>query len=129
MHHIHARSRLECAPLDQAIIRKTVLKLFRRRNDYGTDDLTELVAQLAALGVINAKQLSAIMKKHRRLLREDEERRMAHTETRWLVTEMGWEGIDVHANKSWFSVAGLVRNAMELEFGKRASALWTYDEA
>ncbi len=125
MPHRHARSRAENVRLTPRIVRKTVLSLFRRRNDYGSEDLTEILAQLEPLGVTTAKQLRLIMKRHRRSLRQDEKRRMSNAETRWLAGEMQGLGLDTHANKSWFGIPGLVRQAMELELGDKAAAQWT----
>jgi len=59
------------------------------------------------------------MKKHRRSLLEEENIKMSHSETLWLRSE-GYVGIDTLARKSWLAVPGLVRQAMELEFGEEA---------
>lgn len=128
MRHLPARTRLDSRPLTPERIRKIVLPLFRRRHAYGTEDGVELVLQLAALEVTNSKQLRIIMKRHRRALLQDENRRMSRLETRWIAEETGGVGIDVHSSTSWFTIAGLARQAMELEFGERAAALWTATE-
>lgn len=46
---------------------------------------------------------------------------MPRPETLYLAKEFGWGGVDVHANKSWFAIPGLVRQALELEYGEEAS--------
>lgn len=61
------------------------------------------------------------MKKHRRALLVDEKVRMSRAETLWLYQEIGSVGLDVLSEKSWHVIPGLVRQAMELEFGEQAA--------
>lgn len=120
MKHRKSRDRADERDLDPMIIRKMVISLFHRRNDYGDASVSELVPELRRFGVTTQKQFRLLMKKHRRALRKDEERRMQRAETLYLAKELGWKGIDVHANKSWYAVSGLVRQALELEYGEQA---------
>lgn len=121
MNSLSARARIDNAAISPEIIRKIVLSLFHRRHDYGGGDISELLPELEKFGITTVKPFRLLMKKHRRALREDEERKMPRAETLYLAKEFGWEGLDIHANKSWFTILGLVRQAMSLEFGEEAS--------
>ena len=120
MRHRKSRDRVDGRELDSMIIRKVVLSLFHRRNDYGDASVSELIPELRKFGVTTQKKFRLLMKKHRRALHEDEGRRMQRAETSYLAKELGWLGIDVHANKSWCAIPGLVRQALELEYGEEA---------
>ena len=120
MNHVPARVRVDERAVSTEVIRKVVLSLFRRRRDYGNPDLSELLPELGRFGVTTSKQFRLLMKKHRRAIREDEERKMSRAKTIYFSEELGWEGLDAHACKAWFSVSGVVREAMELEFGEEA---------
>lgn len=121
MNSLTARTRIDNTAVSPELIRKIVLSLFRRRNDYGSGSISELLPELSKFGITTVKQFRLLMKKHRRALREEEEIKMLRAETVYLAKELDWEGLDIHANKSWFSILGLVRRAMELEFGMEAS--------
>lgn len=116
-----ARARLDDSAISPEVIRNVVLSLFGRRHDYGDGSVSELVSELNRFGITTRKQFRLLMKKHRRVIREDEERKMPRPETLYLAKEFGWGGVDVHANKSWFAIPGLVRQALELEYGEEAS--------
>ncbi len=120
MRHQGARAKAELASLDAEAIRTVVRPLFRRRNDYSEATLDELPAELRRFGILTVKDLRLLMKKHRRALLDDENVRMSRAETLWLNQEINLVGLDAFAGKSWFSFAGLVRQAMELEFGEDA---------
>ncbi|KLI98989.1 hypothetical protein [Luteimonas sp. FCS-9] len=115
--HIGARSKLDAAALDAEKIVRTVRPLFHRRNDYGRHTLDELPGELRRFGVVTVKALRMLMKRHRRTLLADEKVRMGRAELRWLSQELGGEGVDTYAGTSWRAIPGLVRQAMELEFG------------
>lgn len=120
MRHQNARAKADLASLDAKAIRAVVHPLFRRRNDYSEAALDELPAELSRFGILTVKNLRLLMKKHRRVLLNDESIRMSRAETLWLKQEINFAGLDAFAGKSWFSFAGLVRQAMELEFGEDA---------
>ncbi|WP_155944750.1 hypothetical protein [Pseudoxanthomonas sp. Root630] len=46
---------------------------------------------------------------------------MSRAETLYLSREAGFGGVDTFSGKSWFALPGLVRSAMELEFGEAAA--------
>ena len=121
MKHMSAREKVDSAPLDAESIRRTVRPLFRRRNDYRVASFDELPAELSRFGITTVKDLRLLMKKHRRTLLTEESVKMGRAETLWLAGEGEFSGIDTLSGKSWFALPGLVRGAMELEFGEEAA--------
>ena len=121
MKYSRARKTIDSTPLDAEIIRKTVRSLFRRRNDYSVETMDELPGELRRFGVITVRDLRLLMKRHRRSLLMDENVHMNRAEVLWLLCDTGSAGIDTHAGKSWYAIPGLVRQAMELEFGEDAA--------
>lgn len=120
MRHQRARAKADLASLDAKTIYKVVRSLFRRRNDYSQATLDELPSELGRFGILTVKDLRLLMKRHRRTLLKDEKIRMSRAETLWLTHEADSAGLDAFAGKSWYAVPGLVRQAMELEFGEEA---------
>jgi len=125
MKHQTARERMNSVPLDHKSIRRIVRPLFRRRNDYSLRTMERLPDELRRFGIMTAKDLRLLMKRHRRSLLLDENRRMSRAETLYLSREAGFGGVDTFAGKSWYAIPGLVRSAMELEFGEAAAVYVT----
>lgn len=121
MRHQRARAKADLAPLDARTIGMVVRPLFRRRNDYSQATLDELPSELSRFGVLTVKDLRLLMKKHRRTLLENEKTRMRHAEVSWLGQQADSAYFDAFAGRSWYALPGLVRQAMELEFGKEAA--------
>lgn len=117
MKMLHARAVKDMEEVTPAAMRKIVRSLFSRRHDYGDFDLLEVVAELHQLGISTLKQLRLLLKKHRRSILNDERRRMSRAETVYLLSQFDSRGIDSHTNTSWFAIPGLVREALEKEFG------------
>lgn len=121
MRHQRARAKADLAPLDARTIGMVVRPLFRRRNDYSQATLDELPSELSRFGVLTVKDLRLLMKKHRRTLLENEKTRMRGAEVSWLGQQADSADFDAFAGKSWYALPGLVRQAMELEFGEEAA--------
>lgn len=117
MKKLHARAVKEMGEITPDAIRKVVLSLFCRRHDYGDFDLSAVLAELAQLGISTIKQLRLLLKKHRRSILNDERSRMTHAETVHLLSWFDSRGIDSHTNTAWFAIPGVVREALEKEFG------------
>lgn len=117
MKKLRARAIKDTGEVTPAAMRKVVLSLFRRRHDYGDFDLSEVVAELDQLGISTLKQLRLLLKKHRRSILNEERRRMTRAETVHLLSQFDSRGIDSHTNTAWFAIPGLVREALEKEFG------------
>ncbi len=117
MRHSHSRAKIDLEPVTTAAIKKIVRGLFHRRHDYGDFDLTEVAAELEELGVSSIKQLRHLMKKHRRAILKDEREQMSRAETLYLLAEFGPQGLETHTNTSWFAIPGVIREALEKEFG------------
>lgn len=117
MKKLRARATKDMGEITPDAIRKVVLSLFRRRHDYGDFDLSSVVAELGQLGISTVKQLRLLLKKHRRAILNDERSRMTGAETVHLLSWFDPRGIDSHTNTAWFAIPGLVREALEKEFG------------
>lgn len=83
--------------------------------------MEELPDELRRVGIVTAKDLQLLMKRHRRSLLQEENIRMSRAEAVYLCREAGFGGIDTHSCKSWYAIPGLVRAAMELQFGEMAA--------
>ncbi len=121
MRHQSARVKAELAPLNTKTIGMVVRPLFRRRNDYSQATLDELPSELSRFGILTVKDLRLLMKRHRRALLKDENIRMRRAEVLWLSQQADSANLDAFAGKSWYALPGLVRRAMELEFGEEAA--------
>lgn len=119
--HQSARAKAELTPLDAKTIGMVVRSLFRRRNDYSQATLDELPSELIRFGILTMKDLRLLMKRHRRALLNDENIKMRRAEVSWLSQQADSAGLDAFAGKSWYSLPGLVRQAMEREFGEEAA--------
>ncbi|OEZ01262.1 hypothetical protein BIY45_07460 [Stenotrophomonas sp. BIIR7] len=117
MRRSNARARKDLQALDPPALRRVVLSLFRRRNDYGSFDVSGVINQLRGFGVENLKQFRLLMKKHRRSILVEERRKMPRAETLHLLETSYPNGVDSHSNTSWYAVTGLVRQALCREFG------------
>lgn len=120
MKSLHSRAKIDLAPLTVKGLRKIVGSLFHRRHDYGDFEPEELLDELSRLGITTVKQFRLLMKKHRRAILRDERARMSRRKMLYLLDEFGPEGLDMHTNTAWFATAGLVRQALEKEFGWEA---------
>ena len=98
-------------------LQKIVLSVFRKCHDYAGLDASELLSELEDFGITTNKSFRLLMKKHRRAILSDEKQKMLRAETLDLLRQFNPAGIDVHSNTSRFAVSGLVREALEKEFG------------
>lgn len=112
-----ARARVDAEELTGESLRKIVLSIFRQCHDYAGLDVEELLSELKVFGITTNKSLRLLMKKHRRAILSDEKQKMLRAETLDLLRQFNPAGIDVHSNTSRFAVSGLVREALEKEFG------------
>lgn len=112
-----ARSIRDNEPLTSQYVRKVVLSLFTKNHDYAGCTAEDLLPELEDFGITTRKDFRLLMKRHRRALLIDEHQKMRRAETLGLRDEFRPEGIDVHRNTSRFAISGLVREALEKEFG------------
>lgn len=117
MRKIKARARVDAEKLTGQSLQKIVLSVFAKFHDYAGLDATELLSELEAFGIMTNKSLRLLMKKHRRAILSDEKAKMMRAETLDLLREFNPAGIDANSNTSRFAVSGLVREALEKEFG------------
>lgn len=114
---MNARARVDAEKLTGQSLQEIVLSIFRRCHDYAGLDASELLSELEAFGITTNRSFRLLMKKHRRAILSDENQKMFRAETLDLLRQFNPAGIDVHSNTSRFAVSGLVREALEKEFG------------
>ena len=112
-----ARSIRDNERLTPQHVRKVVLSRFTKSHDYAGCTAEDLLSELADFGSTIRKEFRLLMKRHRRSLLIDEHQKLRRVETLGLRKDFGPGGVDVHRNASRFAVSGLVREALEKEFG------------
>ncbi|WP_281706001.1 hypothetical protein [Aeromonas taiwanensis] len=112
-----ARSVRDNESLAPQYVRKVVLSLFTKNHDYAGCTAEDLLPELADFGITTRKGFRLLMKRHPRALLVDENQRLRRAETLGLREDFGPGGVDVHRNISRFAISGLVREALEKEFG------------
>jgi hypothetical protein len=97
-------------------------RIFPKRNDYGDASFDELVPELARFGIMTIGKFKSLMTKHRReLLRMDRDP-LALFEIRMFSEDYGRAHVmDTVRRQYWFAYPGLVRVAIEMEFGEDAA--------
>ena len=121
MKRFHARQKLGLTPLDADVLLSEMRKLFPKRNEYGSGSYAELAPELARFGIRNLKEFRRLMKKHRRTLLADEKFVLSQAEIDYLRSDVWLQGISSFERKTWYAYPGLVRNALELEYGEIAN--------
>ena len=116
------RQRLAQRCLDELSLRKEMLSLFPRRNDYGPLAADELISELKVFGVVTVLQFRKLMKRHRRALITIDRSPMSVNAIRYASESFGQEFVkDAISRQYWFAFPALIRIAMELEFGPVAA--------
>jgi hypothetical protein len=114
-----ARSRAMLRELDPGLLASDLCKLVPRANQYGDVDYLELLNDLRAFGVRTRADLRRLMLRHRReMLRIDREP-FDQVNARIQRAELGEAAFGELQRKGvFFSSAGLLRLALELEHGE-----------
>ena len=104
---------------DLAYLHKTMRGLFPKRSDHAsTDDLAEVMGELHLFSITTRLQLRLFLKKHRRELIEIDREPLDTGHQRMYRESMGDEKyLDAIRRHYWFSYPGLIRIALEIEFG------------
>lgn len=124
MSYLSARKHVLNQPLTAALIHKVMRSIFPKRNDYVTDMklFQELIPELARFGITTRGSLKRLMTKHRRALLADDKSCLSTMEQKYYCEWFGPEHTrDAVRRQYWFAYPGLVRNALESEFGEAAS--------
>lgn len=119
MMRANARKKIDGTALSERTIRKVPRSLFPPRHDYGDGSIAELLPELDRFGIATTKSFRLLMKKHRRALIEDDGERLPRAVMIGMKDD-GWQGLDLHSNLAWLALPGLVRGAMQYEFGEAA---------
>ena len=118
----NARSELDQTELDEALVYKNLRSLFPKVNDYASSDsgYSEELNELRDFGITKNKQLRLLLKKHRKQIITIDRSPIDIYHQRMYLEEMGAEKFNNHIRKNyWFAYSGLLRIALELEFGDK----------
>lgn len=93
--------------------------LFPRRNDYGDASFEELATELTTIGITCVGEFKQLMTRHRRALLRFDRAPLSEFERRMAVHDLGASFVsDRERRQYWFAYPGLVRTAIEMEFGE-----------
>ena len=113
-----ARSKLDERDLDEKLVYRNLRSIFPKVNDYGNPDYKEELNELRLFGIKTNKQLRLLLKKHRKQILAIDKSPMDSKLAAFYKQELGKEEFREHIRKNyWFAYPGLLRLALELEFG------------
>jgi len=113
-----ARSKLDERDLDEKLVYRNLRSIFPKVNDYGNPDYKEELIELRLFGIKTNKQLRLLLKKHRKQILAIDKSPMDSKLAAFYEQELGKEEFREHIRKNyWFAYPGLLRLALELEFG------------
>ncbi len=106
--------------LDENKVYAVLKSLLPEKNDFSKSDYKEELEELIFFNIRTVNDLRALIKKHlKRLIEIDEEPIDPYHQKLW-AEELGEEAVqDRLRNKYWFAYPGLLRIALELEFGEK----------
>ena len=112
-----------CRPLDERSVARTLRTLLPRRNDYRETDYGELLGELNAFDIRNRRQLRRLILRNLRDTIQIDREPFDEFNARIVRAEIGdTEFLRLERRRIFFNLAGLVRVALELEFGGRYRA-------
>ena len=121
MKGIPARKMVSERLLTGELIHRTMSRIFPKRNDYGDGSFEELVPELEAQGVRCVGSFKRLMTCHRRALLRLDRRPLSRQERLMAIQDLGSDVVaDRTSRQYWFAYPGLVRSAMEMQFGEDA---------
>jgi hypothetical protein len=111
-------NRLGRLPVNAAYLYKLMRNLFRRANDWASFHGSELVGELNRFGIQSRKQARLLLKRHRRAVIRIDRKPLDALHERLYLREQPDELRRFRRTGAWFAHTGLVRLALELEFGE-----------
>lgn len=131
MHRPCARQRLARHPITIPLMQHIMRRLFNKLNDFNPSlaDYDELLIELHRWGIFTRGAFERLMKKHRKALLAEDSARMSEREICFLSLDMSPEEALIfrrHARQGiYLAYQGLIRTALELEFGAEANPVVT----
>ncbi len=120
-----ARQRIYCQQLTPQLVHKSLRATFPKKNDYAPSETgyTEELSELVHFGILCVKDLRLLLNKHRKKVLEIDRSPMDQWHQHMYSSEMGAEKFnDFIRRQYWFAYPGLLRLALELEFGEAYEA-------
>ena len=113
------RKEIDKEEFDLAYLQKIMHSLFPKRNDCSSlTDLEELVAELFHFSITTKLQVRLFLKKYRRQLLCIDKESLDPCHQRLYREELGDDVyLDAIRRQYWFCYPGLIRIALEIEFG------------
>lgn len=106
-------------PLGEETLYRILSHTFPKQNDFGGDDYAVVLAELHHFGIETAGNLETLLAKHRENILEIDAEQLDEEHIRWYSDELGEDYVQQRiAGKFWFAYQGLLRIALELEFGE-----------
>ena len=117
---MNRRKVLDQQEFDLQYLWKTMRALFPKKNDCASlEDLAEVVDELKRFSIVSRLQLRLLLKKHRRQLLDIDKEPLDACHQRLYREDLGDEEyLDAIRRQYWFCYPALVRNALEIEFGR-----------
>ena len=118
---MNQRKVIEQEEFDLKYLQKMMRNLFPKRNDCASlEDLEEVLGELKQFSITTKLQVRLFLKKHRRHLLEIDKAPLDTCHQRLYREEVGDEEyLDALRRQYWFCYPGLIRTAMEIEFGDK----------
>lgn len=118
--HTNKRIILDQEEFNVSHLHRMMRRLFSKKNDFATvQDLEEVAGELNRFGIITKKQLRLFLKKYRRSLIDFDKQPLDSFLQKMYREDLGDEKVrDAIRRRYWFAYPGLIRNAMEVEFGE-----------
>lgn len=117
---ISARQRIDRQELTPALVHKALSAAFPKKNDYfpSQTHYEEELSELRHFGVLCVKDLRGLLNKHRKQILVIDGSPMDQVHQKMYAEEMGAAQFnDFLRRQYWFAYPGLLRLALELEFG------------
>lgn len=118
---ISARQKIDRKELTPLLVHKALTAAFPKKNDYSPSETGygEELSELIHFGIVSVKDLRVLLQKHRKRILEIDRSPMDQVHQRMYAKEMGAAKFnDFVRRQYWFAYPGLLRLALELEFGE-----------
>ncbi|CUI09510.1 hypothetical protein [Massilia antarctica] len=119
---LSARQRVAAQPLTRALLLKALSAHFPKKNDYHESETgyAEEIGELQHFSVDSVGRLGALLGRHRKRILAIDRSPMDQWHQNMYREEMGTAVFaDFLRRQFWFAYPGLLRLALELEFGER----------
>ena len=106
------------ARLNESLVYEILKDIFPSQNDYYQSDYKEELAELKHFGISTELELESLLQKHLNQILEIDADPVDEQSEKVYRAEYGDAEIDENLEKGfWFSLSGLLRLALDLEFG------------